>query len=93
PKNHRSPHLLNSHSRGKSGNRVIYAVVDRANSVKEFNEDNNEASLSINIPEIFHELRLDKPAYSAYEDMYITTHIINIKNSVSPSTFIMLVLN
>ena len=66
---------------GNSGNRVIYAVVDSANSVKEFNEENNEASLSLNIPEIFHELRLDKPAYSAYEDMYITTHIINNKNT------------
>lgn len=78
---------------GKSGNNVIYAVVDSANSVKEFNEENNEASLSLNIPEIFHELRLDKPAYSAYEDLYITTHIINNKNTTIRGTLELIIIN
>jgi len=78
---------------GKSGNNVIYAVVDSANSVKEFNEENNEASLSLNIPEIFHELRLDKPAYSAYEDMYITTHIINNKNTTIKGKLELIIIN
>jgi len=78
---------------GKSGNNVIYAVVDSANSVKEFNEENNEASLSLNIPEIFHELGLDKPAYSAYEDMYITTHIINNKSTSIQGTLELIIIN
>gem|GEM_PF-327355 len=78
---------------GKSGNNVIYAVVDSANSVKEFNEENNEASLSLNIPEIFHELRLDKPAYSAYEDVYITTHIINNKSTAISGTLELKIIN
>jgi len=78
---------------GKSGNRVIYAVVDSANSVKEFNEENNEASLSLNIPEIFHELRLDKPAYSAYDDLYITAYIINNKNTTIQGTLELIIIN
>jgi ligand-binding sensor domain-containing protein len=78
---------------GKSGNNVIYAVVDSANSVKEFNEENNEASLSLNIPEIFHELGLDKPAYSAYEDVYITIHIINNKSPAIQGTLELKIIN
>lgn len=78
---------------GKSGDRVIYAVVDSGNSVREFNEENNEASLSLNIPEIFHELTLDKPAYSAYEDVYITAYIINNKNTAIQGRLELIIIN
>ena len=66
---------------GKSGDRNIYAVVDKANAVREFNEENNETYISLAIPEIFHELRLEKLAYSAYEDLNIVTFIINNKQT------------
>ncbi|NOR53317.1 MAG: hypothetical protein GQ536_04445, partial [Candidatus Aminicenantes bacterium] len=66
---------------GKSGDRVIYAVVDRSNAVKEFNEGNNKAYLSLSITELFHELRLDKLVFSAYEDMNIVSFMINNKGA------------
>jgi phage baseplate assembly protein gpV len=66
---------------GKSGDQDIYAVVDKANAVREFNEGNNGTYISLAIPGIFHELKLEKFAYSAYEDLNIATFIINNKET------------
>jgi hypothetical protein len=67
--------------KGKSGDREIYAVVDRSNAVKEFNEGNNESYLSLSITELFHALRLDKLTFSAFEDFNIVSFLINNKNT------------
>ncbi|MGB9006299.1 MAG: CARDB domain-containing protein, partial [Candidatus Aminicenantales bacterium] len=61
----------------KSGAKEIFAAVDQGQAVKELNEDNNTVSLSLDIPEIVHELRLDKIVFSAFEDMNMVTLIAN----------------
>jgi len=73
--------VIQWNGQGKSGDKDIYALVDSSNSVKEFNEENNGTYLCLAIPEMFHELRLEKLAYSAYEDLNIVTFIINNKQA------------
>ncbi len=68
---------INYDGRGKAGRREIYAEVDKANTVREFNEANNKVSIFLDIPEIFHELSLSKDEFSAFEDCTITTRIFN----------------
>jgi ligand-binding sensor domain-containing protein len=68
---------INYDGRGKAGRREIYAEVDRGNSVREFNEKNNRASLTLDIPEVFHELSISKDEFSAFEDCTILSRIFN----------------
>lgn len=68
---------INYDGRGKAGTREIIAEVDKANTVREFNENNNRVSIILEIPEILHELSLSKDEFSAFEDCTIITRIFN----------------
>ncbi len=69
---------------GRAGGHSIYASVDPANSVREFNEKNNTTSVNITVPEFTLDASATRSEYQANEDVGV---VIDIANLTLDSTY------
>jgi uncharacterized repeat protein (TIGR01451 family) len=68
---------------GKAGEHTIKAVVDPDNTVTEFNEENNESTLNVTVPDISLITETDKDTYKIRQKVNINSTITNLTASTT----------
>lgn len=70
---------------GKAGSRTLVAVADQSGLVSETQEENNRASVTIDVAPFLVVLRPDKYTYAAGEEMRYEVSILNLSSRPLPS--------
>lgn len=67
---------------GKAGDKTLYAQIDSLDEVYEFNEENNENSISINIPMLTFYAETETDVFYSGDKLNINTVITNLSGSM-----------
>ena len=78
--------IFNWSGSGKAGSHEFLFEIDPTNTVKEYSEDNNQLTLSEEVPLLFYNLEVEPIIWPANSDIIIITRLINNQNSITPLT-------
>ena len=74
---------------GKAGAHTIYVVADPDNLVVEYNRQNNQTLVAINLPEILMNNSLPQGSYNAHNDVSVSSRVTDLSSTTAFSNLIL----
>ena len=74
---------------GKAGAHTIYVVVDPDNLVVEYNRQNNQTLMAINLPDILMNNSLPQASYNAHNDVSVSSRVTDLSSTAAFSNLIL----